>query len=127
MDENKNMTNELNEALKGMWENLSDEQKEKAKECRTMDELMLLAGRHGIELPDEVLDAVAGGLIRSFQEGVYVYCPFCGTEVEFYKRKDNPEFHDNIAKHCGQCFRYTGGKYYDMDGKEINTSVKNCS
>lgn len=34
-----------------------------------MDELMLLAGKEDIELPDEALDKVAGG-----------YPPFKGTE-----------------------------------------------
>ena len=55
------MSEKLNAALKGIYDNLTDEQKEKAKECKTMDELMALAGEWGIELPDEVLDAVAGG------------------------------------------------------------------
>ncbi len=32
MSENDNRKNELNEALKGMWDSLTDEQKEKAKE-----------------------------------------------------------------------------------------------
>ncbi len=61
MDENK--TNELNKALSGIWDSLTDEQKEKAKACKTTDELMLLAGKEGIELPDEVLDQVSGGLL----------------------------------------------------------------
>ena len=61
MDENKR-ANELNEVLKGMWDSLTDEQKEKAKACKSMDELTVLAGQMGVELPDEVLDAVAGGL-----------------------------------------------------------------
>ena len=59
MDENK--TTELNRALKGMWDSLTDEQKEKANACESMDELTALAGREGIELPDEALDAVSGG------------------------------------------------------------------
>ena len=56
------MDEKMNEALKGIYDNLSDELKEKAKQCETMDELMELAEKEGIELPDEVLDAVAGGL-----------------------------------------------------------------
>ncbi len=59
MDENK-MT-ELNKAIEGMWDSLTDEQKAKAKECKSMDELKTLAGKEGVELPDELLDAVAGG------------------------------------------------------------------
>ena len=56
MDEKK-----LQEALKGIWNSLNDEQKEKAKACKTMDELTTLAGREGMELPDEALDMVSGG------------------------------------------------------------------
>ena len=55
------MDEKMKEALKGIYENLTDEQKEKAKACKTMDELVALAGEWGIELPDEVVDAVAGG------------------------------------------------------------------
>ena len=59
------MDNEkLNGMLKGVWDSLTDEQKEKAKECKTADELIKLAGEEGIELPDEVLDAVAGGYLH---------------------------------------------------------------
>ena len=54
------------ELLKGIWENLTDEQKEKAKACKTADELIKLAGEEGIELPDEALETVAGGYL--FQE-----------------------------------------------------------
>ncbi len=61
MDENKK--SELDPALTEIWDSLTDEQKEKAKTCKTTDELMLLAGKEGIELPDEVLDQVSGGLL----------------------------------------------------------------
>ena len=68
MDENRN-ANELNEALKGLWDSLTDEQKEKAKACKNMDELTKLAGKEGVELPDELLDDVAGGVIVKRGEG----------------------------------------------------------
>ena len=55
------MDEKMKEVIKGIYENLTDEQKEKAKQCKTMDELMTLAGEWGIELPDEALDAVSGG------------------------------------------------------------------
>lgn len=59
MEENKN----INELLKDIYDSLTDEQKEKAKECKTADELLKLAGEEGIELPDEVLDAASGGAL----------------------------------------------------------------
>ena len=55
------MDEKLNAALDGIYDSLTDEQKEKARNCKTLDELKLIAGREGMELPDEVLDAVAGG------------------------------------------------------------------
>ena len=55
------MDDKLNAALKGIYDSLTDEQKEKAKACKTMDELTALAAKEGIELPDEALDMVAGG------------------------------------------------------------------
>ncbi len=56
----------LKRAVKGIWDGLTDEQKAKAKECKSMDELMTLAGQMGVELPDEMLDAVAGGEVRQY-------------------------------------------------------------
>lgn len=61
MKENRNIDPKLQEALKGIWDSLTDEQREKAKGCKTLDELIKLAGKEGIELPDEALDRVAGG------------------------------------------------------------------
>ena len=50
-----------NEMLSKVWDSLTDEQKEKAKGCKTNEELLKFAGEEGIELPDEALDAVSGG------------------------------------------------------------------
>mgnify|MGYP006916139056 CR=1 FL=1 len=61
MDENKNIDPKLKEALKSIYDSLTDEQKTKAKVCKSMEELTALAAKEGIELPDEVLDTVAGG------------------------------------------------------------------
>ena len=48
----------------GIYEKLNDEQKEKAKACKTMKELMEFAGEWGIEIPDELADSVACGRVR---------------------------------------------------------------
>ena len=47
--------------MKEILNGLTDEQKEKAKVCVTMDELTACLGELGVALPDELLDAVAGG------------------------------------------------------------------
>ncbi len=72
------MENEkLNELLKNVWDSLTDEQKEKAKACKTPDELLKLAGEEGIELPDEALDAAAGGYIYFHKDNA----PNIGWEI----------------------------------------------
>ena len=62
MSVNKNTDAELSAALKGIYDSLTDEQKEKAKNCKTIDELVQLAAENGMELPDEALESVAGGV-----------------------------------------------------------------
>jgi hypothetical protein len=43
------------------FNDLTPEQMEKARECKTADDLVKLAEAEGIELNDEQLDAIAGG------------------------------------------------------------------
>ena len=50
------MDEKMKSALKGIYDNLTDEQKEKAKACETAEEFMKLAGEWGIELPDDLAD-----------------------------------------------------------------------
>ena len=49
------------EDYKKMFDNLSDDLKKKATECKTAEELMELAKTEGIELTDEQMDAISGG------------------------------------------------------------------
>ena len=58
------MNEKMDEVMKGIYEKLTDEQKEKAKACKTADEFKEFAEKEGIELTDEMLDAVAGGSYR---------------------------------------------------------------
>ena len=59
----------MKEALKSIWENLTNEQKEKWKACKSEEEFLAFVDNEGIRLPDnvegEVTDdeaaAVAGG------------------------------------------------------------------
>jgi hypothetical protein len=125
MDENKR-ANELNEALKGMWDSLTDEQKEKAKQCQSMDELMQLAGKLGVELPDEILDSVAGGVnlavdklagkyaLGGFGSVKSLYCPYCGKYHNFDELgKTDVYGNDLVYLNCTayKCL-YTGRNLY---------------
>ena len=47
---------------KEMFDGLPDDLKAKVKECRTAEELVSLAKSEGIELTDEQLDAISGGV-----------------------------------------------------------------
>ncbi len=42
--------------------NLSDEVKAKALECKTAEELLALAADEGVELSDDQLQAISGGM-----------------------------------------------------------------
>ena len=65
------MENEkLNQMIDDLWDSLTDEQKAKVKECKTVEELTELAGREMIELPDELLEAVSGGSHNKRHMGV---------------------------------------------------------
>ncbi|MBQ9545284.1 MAG: hypothetical protein IJV00_09170 [Clostridia bacterium] len=61
MSENENKR--LAEVLKEICDSLTDEQKKKAKACKNEEELLKLAAQEGIELPDEIMDAITGGYI----------------------------------------------------------------
>ena len=43
------------------FENLTDEQRAKARACNTPEEIMSLAKEEGYELSEEELDGIAGG------------------------------------------------------------------
>ena len=61
------MEEKMKAIMDSIFETLTDEQKEKAKQCKTMDELMAFAGKEGLEIPDEALDFVSGGGCSSQQ------------------------------------------------------------
>lgn len=63
---NKKADPEALQALKAIYDSLTDEQKERAKACKTTDELVKLAGEEGIELSDEMIEAAAGGVQAGF-------------------------------------------------------------
>ncbi len=54
---------------------LSPELQEKAKACKTVEELKALAQENGFELSDDELDAVSGGNFGRSTCFSYVTCP----------------------------------------------------
>ena len=49
--------------LEELFGNLTDEQKEKAKACKNVEEFKAFIGDEGIELNDEQLEALSGGSV----------------------------------------------------------------
>ncbi len=127
MDRNRNAT-ELNEALKGLWDSLTDEQKEKAKACKSMDELAALAGQMGVELPDEALDAVAGGGDH-FRFAKGTACPYCGRRADPTNSGKTLEGIKAMHFYCARCnhtFFCDGEAYYDGNGNRITPRNSHC-
>ena len=56
----------LNEMLEKICASLTDEQKEKVKDCKDVNEFISALGEMGVALPDELLEAVAGGDMKDF-------------------------------------------------------------
>ena len=59
------------EKIKELYDSLPDALKEKAMACRTAEEFIKFASDAGISLPDEFLDAVAGGMGLQFDTHVF--------------------------------------------------------
>ena len=56
------MDNEkMTELMIGVCKSLTDEQKEKVKSCKNVNELAKCLGEMGVPLPNELMDAVSGG------------------------------------------------------------------
>ena len=66
------MTNEFN--LEEYIKDLSPELQEKARACKTKDELLQLAADEDMEIPMEALEGVAGGCGDE-----QLSCPYCGS------------------------------------------------
>ena len=60
--------------------NISDELREKAKECTTPEELLALAKREGYKLSEAEMEAVSGGGWGG-GGGKHLVCPNCGANL----------------------------------------------
>ena len=84
------------ELLKG----LTEEQIAKAKSCKNQEEFLALAKAEGIELSEEQLAAVSGGICTSTPDFV---CPKCGSKKIKTKYNENSiaEWWNNTCQDCG--------------------------
>ena len=85
------------ELLKG----LTKEQIEKARKCKSNEELLALAKEEGVTLGDEQLEAVSGGFCSDTT--VTSACPKCGKKVskEVYNDSTNVIYVKFKCPNCG--------------------------
>ena len=87
--ENKDFSEQMIEILNG----LTDEQREKVKACKDMNELSVCLSEMGAELPNEALDEVAGGDLTigesKFKYGMKCSCRKVWTEQELVNNHYN--------------------------------------
>ena len=91
------------ELLKG----LSEEQIAKLRACKDQKEMLALAKQEGVELTDEQLEAVSGGVCSSFT----VTCPECGEWWDVYHAGDKIY----SCRECGCRFHENGTVYSHGD------------
>ena len=100
------MTNEFN--LEEYIKDLSPELQEKARACKTKDELMQLAAENGLEIPEEALEGVAGGCTskgceHSFQETERIgMLPYMGSNDK-HIMYNGKVVNGLITKVCSKC------------------------
>ena len=79
-------------ALEDRIKALTPEQRARAKQCKTAEEMLALAKEEGYELSDEQLDSIAGGKNwDGSQDYVYVLCLACKSKVSWKAEEAPPE------------------------------------
>ncbi|MBQ9004349.1 MAG: Nif11 family protein [Eggerthellaceae bacterium] len=86
--------------------NIGPELLEKAKACKSPEEVLALAKREGYKLSDEEMEAVAGGG-WSIEDAV-PECPRCGSrEVSMSSIFGNPGAQRCVCSKCGHSWTNT--------------------
>ena len=77
------MDEKVEKVLNGDCDILTDEQKEKARACKDLGELTACLSQMGVALPDELLDAAAGGFdIHNYRMEIWYTCQDCHFMTE---------------------------------------------
>ena len=86
---------------KVLLKGLTKEQLEKARACKTNQELLEFIKEEGVELDEDQLEMVAGGWGEEDER-----CPYCGsTNVFFEESSDENEYSRGIVRYCSHCRR----------------------
>ena len=109
----------MNERINALLSGLSPGLQEKAKNIKTQEELNEFLSENDIELPEDALEAVAGGCgePRFYEEGTVFKgrCPDCGGDLLFERMVKNHASMRTIAR----CLK-TGNTYSCAYTQEYN-------
>lgn len=88
-----------------LLKDLTEEQIAKARKCKTNEELIALAKEEDIELNEEQLAAVSGGVCS--ESTVAVTCPKCGTHFngEVYRDSSSKNLGKFTCPNCGHTWK----------------------
>jgi hypothetical protein len=86
----------ISDLLKG----LTEEQIEKVKGCKNAEEILAIAKAEGVELTEEQLEAVSGGICLFSPPP----CPFCHSENTKYVSNHGGEGQPYVIW-CDDCYR----------------------
>ena len=118
------MTNENLEKYIG---ELSPEMQDKARECKTMEELNALLAENDVELSEDALQAVAGGCSVSsdvYDKGDPIadwYCPECGCQLYYWDSEYDAMWGSFYRTYCNNpsCNSYNNGLWRKKDDKIV--------
>ena len=86
---------------KELLANLTEEQLQKVRACKSGEELLALAQKEGVELSDEQLEAVSGGCGEPRTIGP---CPQCGSsEIDSEFDSEMPNSRSGYHCKCRVC------------------------
>ena len=77
----------MNDKFEKYIEDLSPEMQEKARQCKTKEELHAFIAENDLELPEDALELVSGGCGKSTPKPKKYYCKKCGGEVSITSKK----------------------------------------
>ena len=109
----------MNEKYKDYLKDLSPELQEKAKDIKTQEELLEFLSDNDIELPEDALDAVAGGNGCSNSEGNSGAAPCAHQstfELEGFIGYNDDEVGEYYSKQCNAC----GAILYYFEGSPVS-------
>ena len=121
----------MNEKLNKYINYLPEGLKQKARDCKTTDEIMELIADNDIELPDEILTIVSGGegscnenrVLRERGSLLEYDCPRCQNRLKYWDQN----FIDGVRGYCDNpvCKGFKTKKLFAIRGFSIDKGPNN--